>query len=157
MEELAHYLFALKNNGTVRLRIEDSDLERSKDVHTKQIIDSLKWLGLKYQGDPIKQSSRMKRYQEVIKYLLNTGNAYRCFATIEELKKLRYESDKYLYPRIWRDRSEQEIDAKLQNKENYVIRIKIPLNGNIFFKDLVYEDINTDCSELDDFIIARSD
>ena len=154
---LFNYLFALKNNGTFLLRIEDTDLERSKEVHTKQIIDSLKWLGLEYQGDPIKQSSRMKRYQEVIKYLLNTGNAYRCFATIEELKKLRYESDKYLYPRIWRDRSDQEIDAKLQNKENYVIRIKIPLNGNIFFKDLVYEDINTDCSELDDFIIARSD
>ena len=154
---LFNYLFALKNNGTFLLRIEDTDTERSKDIFTKQIVESLGWLGFKYQGDPIKQSSRAKRYQEVIKYLLKTGSAYRCFATVRELDKLRSENNNYLYPRIWRDRSEQEIDAKLKKKEDYVIRIKIPLNGNIHFKDLVYGDINTDCSELDDFIIARSD
>ena len=154
---LFNYLFALKNNGTFLLRIEDTDTERSKDIFTKQILESLDWLGFKYQGDPIKQSSRAKRYQEVIKYLLKTGSAYRCFATVRELDKLRSENNNYLYPRIWRDRSEQEIDAKLKKKEDYVIRIKIPLNGNIHFKDLVYDDINIDCSELDDFIIARSD
>ena len=134
---LFNYLFALKNNGTFLLRIEDTDIERSKDIFTEQIIESLSWLGFKYQGNPIKQSSRTKRYQEVIEYLLKTGSAYRCFATIEELEKLRNEKGNYLYPRIWRDRSEQEIEAKLQKKENYVIRIKIPLNGNIHFEDLV--------------------
>jgi len=154
---LFNYLFALKNNGTFLLRIEDTDIERSKDIFTEQIIESLGWLGFKYQGNPIKQSSRTKRYQEVIEYLLKTGSAYRCFATVQELDKLRNEKDNYLYPRIWRDRSEKEIEDKLQKKENYVIRIKIPLNGNIHFEDLVYGDINTDCSELDDFIIARSD
>ena len=154
---LFNYLFALKNNGTFLLRIEDTDIERSKDIFTEQIIESLGWLGFKYQGNPIKQSSRTKRYQEVIEYLLKTGSAYRCFSTVQELDKLRNEKDNYLYPRIWRDRSEKEIEDKLQKKENYVIRIKIPLNGNIHFEDLVYGDINTDCSELDDFIIARSD
>ena len=154
---LFNYLFSLNNNGTFLLRIEDTDIERSKDIFTEQIIESLGWLGFKYQGNPIKQSSRTKRYQEVIEYLLKTGSAYRCFATVQELDKLRNEKDNYLYPRIWRDRSEKEIEDKLQKKENYVIRIKIPLNGNIHFEDLVYGDINTDCSELDDFIIARSD
>ena len=154
---LFNYLFALKNNGTFLLRIEDTDKKRSEDIYTEQIKESLGWLGFKYQDEPIKQSSRSKRYQEVIEYLLKSGSAYRCFATVEELEKLRNEKDNYLYPRIWRDRSEQEIDAKLNKKEDYVIRIKIPLNGNIHFKDIVYGDINTDCSELDDFIIARSD
>ena len=154
---LFNYLFALKNNGTFLLRIEDTDQERSEDIYTEQIIESLGWLGFEYEGNPIKQSLRIKRYQEVIECLLKTGSAYRCFATVEELDELRNEKDNYLYPRIWRDRSEQEIEAKLQKKENYVIRIKIPLNGSIHFKDLVYGDINTDCSELDDFIIARSD
>tara|TARA_B100001250_G_C19768190_1_gene775806 strand:+ start:31 stop:1443 length:1413 start_codon:yes stop_codon:yes gene_type:complete len=154
---LFNYLFALKNKGTFLLRIEDTDLERSKDIYTEQIIESLGWLGFEYQGNPVRQSSRMKRHQEVIEYLLKTGNAYRCFATVQQLAELRNKSDKYLYPRIWRDRSKEEIDAKLQEKEDYVIRIKIPLNGNIRFKDLVYGDIKTDCSELDDFIIARSD
>ena len=154
---LFNYLFALRNNGTFLLRIEDTDTERSEDIYTEQIIKSLHWLGFKYNGDPVIQSSRSKRYQEVIDYLLKTGSAYRCFATVEELEKLRNEKDNYLYPRIWRDRSEAEIEAKIQKKENYVIRIKIPINGNIYFKDLVYGDINTACSELDDFIIARSD
>ena len=154
---LFNYLFAIKNNGIFLLRIEDTDTERSEDIFTEQIIESLNWLGFEYQGNPVKQSSRIKRYQEVIEYLLKTGNAYRCFCTIKELEKLKDKSEKYLYPRIWRDRSKEEINAKLQKKENYVIRIKIPINGNIHFKDLVYGDINTDCSELDDFIIARSD
>ncbi len=154
---LFNYLFALKNNGVFLLRIEDTDTERSEDIYTEQIIESLYWLGFEYQGNPIKQSLRTKRYQEVIDYLLKTGSAYRCFSTVEELEKLRNEKGNYLYPRTWRDRSEEEIKAKLKNKESYVIRIKIPINGNIHFKDLVYGDINTDCSELDDFIIARSD
>ena len=154
---LFNYLFALKNNGTFLLRIEDTDLERSKDIYTEQIIESLSWLGFEYQGSPIKQSLRTKRYQEVINYLLNTGNAYRCFATVEELEKLKNEKNDYLYPRTWRDRSELEIKSKLEKKENFVVRIKIPLYGNIHFKDMVYGDINTNCSELDDFIIARSD
>ena len=154
---LFNYLFALKYNGTFLLRIEDTDIARSKDIYAEQIIESLRWLGFKYQGKPTRQSSRSERYQEVIEYLLKTGSAYRCFATVEELEKLRKKKDNYLYPRIWRNRSEQEIDSKLKNKEDYVIRIKIPLNGSIHFKDIVYGEISTDCSELDDFIIARSD
>ena len=113
---LFNYLFALKNKGTFLLRIEDTDKKRSEDIYTDQITESLGWLGFEYEGSPIKQSSRTKRYQEVIEYLLKTGSAYRCFATIEELEKLRNEKDNYLYPRIWRDRSEQEIDAKLKKK-----------------------------------------
>ncbi len=154
---LFNYLYARKNNGKFLLRIEDTDRERSKDKYTDQILDSLSWLGLDYDGKPIKQSSRNVRYQEVIKELLKSGLAYRCFSTENELNDLRIEDGSYLYPGIWRDRSEEDVNQKLKRDESYTIRLRIPLEGQIKFKDLIYGDIKTDCKELDDFIIARSD
>ena len=154
---LFNYAFAKKFNGSFLLRIEDTDEERSKEKYTKQILKSLKWLGFAYEGEPLKQSSRFNRYKEVIDHLLETGNAYRCFASSDELQKIREDSGSYLYPRIWRDKSKKEVDAKILNKDDHTIRMRIPIRGNISFDDLVYGEINTDCSELDDFIIARSD
>ena len=154
---LFNYAFAKKFKGSFLLRIEDTDKERSKDKYTEQILESLSWLGFKYDDEPLKQSSRSDRYKEVINHLLNTGNAYRCFASNEQLEKIRQKSGSYLYPRIWRDRSKEEVDAKLLNKEEHTIRMRIPVDGDISFEDLVYGKINTKCSELDDFIIARSD
>ena len=154
---LFNYLFAKKFNGSFLLRIEDTDKERSKDKYTDQILESLSWLGLRYSDEPLRQSSRSDRYKEVINHLLKTGNAYKCFASKEELQKIREKTGSFLYPRLWRDRSEEEIDAKILNKDKYTIRLRIPLNGIISFEDLVYGKISTDCSEIDDFIIARSD
>ena len=154
---LFNYAFAKKFNGSFLLRIEDTDKERSKEKYTEQILESLKWLGFAYEDKPLKQSSRFNRYKEVIDQLLKTGNAYRCFASSDELQKIREDSGSYLYPRIWRDKSEEEVGAKILNKDDHTIRMRIPLKGNINFDDLVYGEINTDCSELDDFIIARSD
>ena len=88
---------------------------------------------------------------------MDTGNAYRCFSSNEELENIRQQSGSYLYPRTWRDRSKEEVDAKILNKDEHTIRMRIPVEGDISFEDLVYGKINTKCSELDDFIIARSD
>tara|TARA_B110000008_G_C16944640_1_gene553907 strand:- start:3 stop:401 length:399 start_codon:yes stop_codon:yes gene_type:complete len=95
---LFNYAFAKKHNGAFLIRIEDTDKERSKDEYTVQILDSLKWLGLEFKGEPIKQSTRTERYNEVINYLLETGNAYRCFTSSDELQLLRDGSESYLYP-----------------------------------------------------------
>ena len=154
---LFNYAFAKKFKGSFLLRIEDTDKERSKDEYTEQILESMSWLGFDYDEEPLKQSSRSDRYKEVINHLLDTGNAYRCFASNEELENIRQKSGSYLYPRIWRDRSKEEVDAKLLNKEEHTIRMRIPVEGDISFEDLVYGEINTKCSEMDDFIIARSD
>jgi len=154
---LFNYAFAKKFKGSFLLRIEDTDKERSKDKYTEQILESLSWLGFEYDDEPLKQSSRSDRYKDVINRLLDSGNAYRCFASNEELEKIRQKSGSYLYPRIWRDRSKEEIDAKIINGDEYTIRMRIPVDGEIIFEDLVYGKINTKCSELDDFIIARSD
>jgi len=154
---LFNYAFAKKHDGTFLIRIEDTDKERSKDEYTVQILDSLKWLGLEFKGEPIKQSTRTERYNEIIDYLLETDNAYRCFTPYDELQELRQKNESYLYPGIWRDRSKEEIDFKLKEGVPFTIRLRIPESGKVDFEDLVYDKISTDISELDDFIIARSD
>ena len=154
---LFNYLYARKNNGTFLLRIEDTDQERSKNIYTEQILDSLSWLDFKYDGEPVNQSARIERYQEVISLLIENGLAYYCFSSEEELKIMRENQDSYLYPGTWRDRSESEVNSRLKNHEPYTIRLRIPSEGQINFTDLIYGVIKTNCKELDDFIIARSD
>ena len=95
---LFNYAFAKKFKGSFLLRIEDTDKQRSKDEYTEQILESLAWLGFDYDEEPLKQSARSDRYKEVINHLLDTGNAYRCFASNEELEKIRQKSGSYLYP-----------------------------------------------------------
>ena len=154
---LFNYLFAKRHNGKFLVRIEDTDKERSKAEYTAQILESLKWLGLDYDEEPIAQSSRGKRYDEVIESLLKSGKAYRCFATNDELQALRDNDKIFLYPGIWRDRKKEEIDKKLKDNVPFTIRLRVPEDGVVSFKDEVYGTITTKISELDDFIIARSD
>ena len=154
---LFNYLFAKRHNGKFLVRIEDTDKERSKAEYTAQILESLKWLGLDYDEEPIAQSSRGKRYDEVIESLLKSGKAYRCFATNDELQALRDNDKIFLYPGIWRDRKKEEIDKKLKDNVPFTIRLRVPEEGVVSFKDEVYGTITTKISELDDFIIARSD
>ena len=154
---LFNYLFAKRHDGKFLVRIEDTDKERSKAEYTAQILESLKWLGLDYDEEPIAQSSRGKRYDEVIESLLKSGKAYRCFATNDELQALRDNDKIFLYPGIWRDRKKEEIDKKLKDNVPFTIRLRVPEDGVVSFKDEVYGTITTKISELDDFIIARSD
>jgi glutamyl-tRNA synthetase len=154
---LFNYLFAKRHNGKFLVRIEDTDKERSKAEYTAQILESLKWLGLDYDEEPIAQSSRGKRYNEVIESLLKSGKAYRCFATNDELQALRDNDKIFLYPGIWRDRKKEDIDKKLKDNVPFTIRLRVPEDGVVSFKDEVYGTITTKISELDDFIIARSD
>ena len=154
---LFNYLFAKRHDGKFLVRIEDTDKERSKAEYTAQILESLKWLGLDYDEEPIAQSSRGKRYDEVIESLLKSGKAYRCFATNDELQALRDNDKIFLYPGIWRDRKKEDIDKKLKDNVPFTIRLRVPEDGVVSFKDEVYGTITTKISELDDFIIARSD
>ena len=154
---LFNYLFAKRHDGKFLVRIEDTDKERSKAEYTAQILESLKWLGLDYDEEPIAQSSGGKRYNEVIESLLKSGKAYRCFATNDELQALRDNDKIFLYPGIWRDRKKEDIDKKLKDNVPFTIRLRVPEEGVVSFKDEVYGTITTKISELDDFIITRSD
>ncbi len=154
---LFNYLFARKNSGQFLIRIEDTDIERSKQEFIDQICESMVWLGLNWDEDLVYQSRRIDAYQSCITKLLKSGNAYQCFATPEELEKIREDTGSYSYPGIWRDRSEHEIKPELDRGTPFTIRLKIPEGKETSFIDTVYGKITVAYTELDDFIIARSD
>ena len=152
---LFNWLFAKKNNGSFFLRIEDTDKERSKQVYTDQILNSLKWLGLNWDEPLIYQSGRSDRYKYYLNKLLDEGKAYRCFCSKNDLEYNKKDSYS-LYPGTCRNLTSDEIKSKLNQGISFTIRIKLE-KGVTVFDDLVYGSISTNNKELDDFIIARSD
>ena len=154
---LFNYLFAKRSKGKFLLRIEDTDRERSRHEYVEQILDSLSWLGLDCDDEPIFQSSRSDRYSEIVERLLANRTAYRCFATEKELNKIREETKTYLYPGLWRDRSDNEVQSKMDAGESFTVRLRTPLSGSTSFIDQIYNKIETPNKEIDDFVIARSD
>ena len=154
---LFNFLFARHHDGQFLVRIEDTDLERSKKEFTTQICDSMTWLGLSWDEEMVYQSNRNQYYEEAIHKLLSTEKAYRCFSTKEELGKIREETGSYSYPGIWRDRDQTDIDDALISKAPFTIRLRVPHGEETSFDDMIYGSITVVHTELDDFIIARSD
>lgn len=153
---LFSWLYARKHGGQFILRIEDTDRERSTEESVNAILEGMSWLGLDYDEGPFYQTHRFARYQEVIQQLLESGHAYYCYATKEELDQLREEQkargEKPRYDGRYRDFTgtpPQGIDP--------VIRFKNPLDGEVVIDDLVKGRVVIKNSELDDLIIARSD
>ena len=91
---LFNWLYAKKNGGTFLLRIEDTDLERSKAEYIDQITDALDWLGFDWDDNVVLQSKNKSRHEEVVNQMVKAGTAYRCFLSKEELDALRKESEK---------------------------------------------------------------
>ncbi|KXW56424.1 glutamate--tRNA ligase [Ferrovum sp. PN-J185] len=153
---LFSWAFARHNGGQFILRIEDTDLERSTDASTQAILDGLKWLGIDYDEGPFYQMKRLARYQEIVDQLLNSGHAYYCYASKEELEALRTaqreRGEKPRYDGRWRDsKASPPVGVKP------VIRFKTPLTGEVTFHDLVKGPITVANSELDDLVIMRAD
>ncbi|WP_287963462.1 glutamate--tRNA ligase [Alcanivorax sp.] len=153
---LYSWLFARRHGGQFVLRIEDTDRERSTEASVNAILEGMAWLGLDYDEGPFYQTHRFARYQEVIQQLLESGHAYHCYATKEELDQLRKEQEargeKPRYDRRYRDFTgtpPEGIDP--------VIRFKNPLDGEVVIDDLVKGRVVIKNEELDDLIIARSD
>ena len=154
---LYNFLFARNKGGRFLLRVEDTDLERSKKEHIDQIIRSLEWLGLQWDKEIIFQSNRKDNYNKYIQILLDKGKAYRCFANKIELQKVREETGSYNYNGLWRDKSNEEMTQQLNEGKPYTVRLKTPNSGSVCFKDMIYGDVVVSNSEIDDFIILRSD
>jgi glutamyl-tRNA synthetase len=152
---LYSWLYAKKNGGDFILRIEDTDLERSTQASVYAIMDGMNWLNLEWTQGPFFQTQRFDRYKEVIAQLLESGNAYRCYCTAEEVEAMREAArengDKEKYNGLWRERTDYPVD------QPFVIRFKNPLDGEVIIKDMVKGDITISNEELDDLIIARSD
>ena len=157
---LFNWLYAKKNGGTFLLRIEDTDLERSKSEYVDQITDALGWLGFNWDDNVVLQSKNKSRHEQAVTQMLNAGTAYRCFLTKEELDAMRSESEKkkelFRVPKTFRDLSLDDQQKLIDQGKDYTVRLKIP-DGITEFSDLVYGTIKVDNKELDDFIIARSD
>ena len=154
---LFNWAFARHNGGKMLLRIEDTDRERSTEAATAALIDGLTWLGITWDGEPLSQFARAKRHAEVANQLVESGMAYRCYTSAEELaemrEKARAEGRPPLYDRRWRDRSPEEAPQGVDP----VIRIKAPLSGEIRVHDKIQGEVVFKAENLDDFIILRSD
>jgi len=151
-------LHARRHGGLMLLRIEDTDVERSKQHHAEQILQSLLWLGVEWDEGPIYQSDRLERYRERAEELVASGKAYRCYCTVEELDAERTAAEKagegYRYSGRCRRRAEsgdtQPDDAP------HVIRCKVG-PGPIEFHDLIRGDVRFEGELIDDFVLIRSD
>ena len=154
---LFNWLYAKHTGGTMLLRIEDTDRERSTDEATAAILDGLAWLGLHWDGEPISQFSRVARHREVAEELVRIGEAYHAYETAEELdamrEKARAEGRPPRYDGGWRDRDASEAPAGVRP----VIRVKAPREGETVVHDRVQGEVRFPNKDLDDFIILRSD
>jgi len=156
---LFNYIFAKKFQGNFILRIEDTDLERSKKEYEKDIVESLDWLGIKW-DECYRQSERMDIYEKYIKKLLKEDKAYYCFCTEEELEaQKQYQisvGQAAHYSGKCRGLSEKEISKNLKEKKPFVVRFKIPDSSKkIAFDDLIREKIEFDPGLIGDFIISK--
>ncbi len=157
---LFNWLFAKHHQGVMLLRIEDTDRLRSKSEYTDQICNSLSWLGLNWDEEIVFQSKRGQRYSSVVDSLLRSNNAYRCFCSKNDINRQRDEANQkgegYKYDRTCRDLPPNEIDKKIAEGQTYATRLKVP-DKTVEYNDHIYGEIKVNTSELDDFIIARTD
>ena len=153
---LFSWLYARHCGGTFVLRIEDTDRERSTQPAIDAILESMQWLRLNWDEGPYYQTKRYDRYREVIDQLLAEGKAYKCYCSKERLENLRNEQkEKGLKPRY--DGHCRDDHSEHSPDEPYVVRFRNPDTGVVAFDDMVKGHIEFQNSELDDFIIQRSD
>ena len=154
---LFNWLFSKNNKGKFYLRIEDTDKERSKEEYKKQIIQSLKWMGIEYDDKEYIQSEKISKHKAIAEELLKKGFAYKCYCSEEEISEQKEKAKKkgmpFVYNRKWRDPKNLEIPKNVDP----VIRFKSKISGNTIIKDLVQGEVNISNGIIEDFIILRKD
>ncbi len=153
---LFNWLYSKNQKGNFYLRIEDTDKERSKDEYKKQIIESLKWLGINHDGQEYIQSQKIDDHIKVANELLEKGNAYKCYCSNEEIeeqkKRAKQKKIPYIYNRKWREKNESEAPNNIKP----VIRFKSKITGTSILKDLVQGDVEIENNTIEDFVILRN-
>src|SRR4249919_1898252 len=154
---LFNWLYARAKGGKMLLRIEDTDQARSTEGAILAILDGLRWLELDWDGEPVYQLSRSERHREVALELLAKGNAYRCYASPDELTAMREsaraEGRSPGYDGTWRDRDHKDAHPGVQP----AIRFKAPRDGETIIDDQVQGRVTFANKDLDDLVILRSD
>ena len=151
---LFNYVYAKQNEGLFLVRIEDTDKERSKKEYEKNILDSLASIGLSPDEKPINQSERNDVYVDAAKKIFDSGNAYWCDCSKEELEEMRKQQEKDGKKPMYDGRSRNK---GLKQSENTVLRLATPEDGEIVVNDLIRGKVVFQNSELDDLILLRSD
>jgi len=158
---LYNWLFARHMGGVLILRIEDTDVDRSKPELTTAILESLGWLGLNWDEGPIYQSQRLDRYGGMVLSLERSGHAYPCFCTPEELqaKRAKAESERRAWKYDGTCRALTQADRERLRAEGRpaAIRFRVPDSGQTSFEDQVFGHIEVDHRDLEDFVLRRSD
>jgi glutamyl-tRNA synthetase len=154
---LFNWLFARHHGGAFRLRVEDTDRKRSTEPTIDAILDGLRWLGLGWDGETVYQFARAARHAEAAKGLLETGKAYHCYCTPEELQEMREraraEGRSLRYDGRWRDRDPAEAPPGVPP----VVRLKAPQAGETTIDDLVQGPVTVANDQLDDMVLLRAD
>ncbi|MDR6451550.1 glutamate--tRNA ligase [Variovorax paradoxus] len=157
---LYSWAYARHHGGEFVLRIEDTDVARSTQDSTDQILASMHWLGLDYDEGPIYQMQRLERYREVIAQMLAAGTAYHCYCTPAELDEMREaqraRGEKTLYDRRWRPEPGKVLPPVPEGVPP-VVRFCNPPEGDVSWNDLVKGEITINNGEIDDLIILRPD
>lgn len=163
------YLLAKSWKGKFILRIEDTDQKREVDGAMEKLIDILSWIGIKFDEGPHTtgnygpyiQSERSNIYKKLSEELINAGKAYRCFCSEERLTDMRLAQEARReaprYDRLCRNLVEEEINKKLARGEKFVIRQKMPLEGEVKVYDELRGEIKFKATDLDDHVLIKSD
>lgn len=166
---LFNLIFARRFKGKFILRIEDTDRSRSRPEYETNIYKALHWAGIKWDEGPdiggpfgpYRQSERTEIYRKYCQQLLDTGKAYKCFATPEELAEMREVASKcgtrVGYDRRYRNLSPAEVAEREKAGQPYVIRLKVPLTGECAFEDGIKGRITAPWADIDDQILLKSD
>lgn len=156
---LFNYLFAKKEGGSIVLRIEDTDKERSRPEWEQDIVDNLKWLGLKWDEGPYRQSERTGIYKEYLEKLLEQKKAYWCFCSEEELEAQRQDQlSRGVAPKYkgtCRGLSKEQQEQQLKAGKSAIIRLLVP-EKTVSFKDLIRGEIRFDMGLVGDIVLAKN-
>lgn len=165
---LLNLIFARSQGGKFILRIEDTDKERSRSEYEQSIFNALRWCGITWDEGPdiggpfgpYRQSERLDRYRKVADKLLEENKAYKCFATQEELAQMRELATigKFKgYDRRYRNLTPEETAKREADGQSYVIRLRIPLEGDCKFRDEVKGELSFPWRDIDDQVLLKSD
>ncbi|HEY4875939.1 MAG TPA: glutamate--tRNA ligase [Puia sp.] len=169
---LYNYLFAKQNNGDFILRIEDTDQTRFVAGAEEYIYETLSWCGLEPDESPVrggafgpyKQSERKPIYREYAEQLVQNGYAYYAFDSTEELERKRKEIPNFQYNHLSRNEmknslmlNETDVQKLLSENTSHVIRIKMPLNEEIKFTDMIRGEVSFHTSQVDDKVLLKAD
>lgn len=166
---LFNWLFSRQHGGQFLLRIDDTDQQRNVAEALQPILDGFRWLGINWDEGPevggpcapYFQSKRLAGYQAAVARLLETGHAYRDFATADEIQAERTQAERekrsFLYSRRWMAESEADVRRFEAEGRKGVVRLRMPREGQCRFQDLVRGDVAFDWSNEQDHVVQRAD